>query len=98
LTSILFEHPPVLVSRCAGYAPSERALREASTEDHSPASGRRPEIVHVGGRAAFAGVTNEAGNVVGLMPHPEHAVDPLCGPSTHGLGFFSSARSAVLTR
>jgi len=46
----------------------------------------------------IAGVTNEAGNVVGLMPHPEHAVDPLCGPSTHGLGFFSSARSAVLTR
>ncbi len=27
-----------------------------------------------------AGVTNEAGNVLGLMPHPEHAVDPLLGP------------------
>jgi phosphoribosylformylglycinamidine synthase subunit PurQ / glutaminase len=28
-----------------------------------------------------AGVTNEAGNVLGLMPHPEHAVDPLLGPT-----------------
>lgn len=28
----------------------------------------------------IAGVTNEAGNVLGLMPHPEHAVDPLLGP------------------
>jgi phosphoribosylformylglycinamidine synthase subunit PurQ / glutaminase len=38
----------------------------------------------------IAGVTNEPGNVVGLMPHPEHAVDPLTGPSTDGLGFFAS--------
>ena len=38
----------------------------------------------------IAGITNEAGNVVGLMPHPEHAVDPLTGPSTDGLGFFMS--------
>ncbi|HEY8532574.1 MAG TPA: phosphoribosylformylglycinamidine synthase subunit PurQ [Micromonospora sp.] len=38
----------------------------------------------------IAGVTNEAGNVVGLMPHPEHAVDLLTGPSVDGLGFFTS--------
>ena len=37
----------------------------------------------------IAGVINEAGNVFGLMPHPEHAVDPLTG-STDGLGLFSS--------
>jgi phosphoribosylformylglycinamidine synthase len=44
----------------------------------------------------IAGVTNQAGNVVGLMPHPEHAVDPLTGPSADGLGFFSSVlRSGV---
>jgi phosphoribosylformylglycinamidine synthase subunit PurQ / glutaminase len=42
----------------------------------------------------IAGVSNEAGNVVGLMPHPEHAVDPLTGPGTDGLPFFVS----VLTR
>jgi phosphoribosylformylglycinamidine synthase len=33
-----------------------------------------------GARDQVAGVTNEAGNVMGLMPHPEHAVDPLLGP------------------
>jgi len=38
----------------------------------------------------IAGVTNEAGNVVGLMPHPEHAVDELTGPSTDGLGIVAS--------
>ncbi|MET8556404.1 phosphoribosylformylglycinamidine synthase subunit PurQ [Streptomyces sp. NPDC004959] len=39
----------------------------------------------------IAGVTNEAGNVVGLMPHPEHAVEPLVGSGgTDGLGFFTS--------
>jgi phosphoribosylformylglycinamidine synthase I len=39
----------------------------------------------------IAGVCNERGNVVGLMPHPEHAVEPLTGPSTDGLTFFTSA-------
>jgi phosphoribosylformylglycinamidine synthase len=43
-----------------------------------------------GADADIAGVCNEAGNVVGLMPHPEHAVDPLTGPSADGLGFFTS--------
>ncbi len=37
----------------------------------------------------IAGVVNEGGNVFGLMPHPEHAVDPLTG-STDGLGLFAS--------
>jgi len=38
----------------------------------------------------IAGISNEAGNVVGLMPHPEHAVEALTGPGTDGLGFFLS--------
>jgi phosphoribosylformylglycinamidine synthase len=38
----------------------------------------------------IAGITNEAGNVVGLMPHPEHAIDPLTGTGADGLGFFLS--------
>ena len=48
----------------------------------------------------IAGIVNEAGNVVGLMPHPEHAVDPLTGPSADGLGFFASVlkRLAGLSR
>jgi len=43
----------------------------------------------------IAGITNERGNVVGLMPHPEHAVDELCGAGTDGLGLFRSALTAL---
>jgi phosphoribosylformylglycinamidine synthase len=38
----------------------------------------------------IAAIRNEAGNVVGIMPHPEHAVEELTGPSVDGLGFFIS--------
>jgi phosphoribosylformylglycinamidine synthase I len=38
----------------------------------------------------IAGISDERGSVVGLMPHPEHAVEELCGPGTDGLGFFAS--------
>ncbi len=44
----------------------------------------------------IAGVRNRRGNVVGLMPHPEHAVDPLTGPSVDGLVFFTSLLAAVV--
>ena len=40
----------------------------------------------------IAGVCNEQGNVVGLMPHPEHAVNPLSGSTDGGLLFESAAR------
>ena len=46
----------------------------------------------------IAGVSNGSGNVVGLMPHPEHAVESLCGPGTDGLGFFTSVLQGVLAR
>ena len=48
-----------------------------------------------GSADAIAGVCNAEGNVVGLMPHPEHAVDPLTGPSADGLGFFTSVLAQV---
>ena len=48
-----------------------------------------------GSAGDIAGICNEAGNVVGLMPHPEHAVDPLTGPSADGLGFFTSVLLAA---
>ena len=38
----------------------------------------------------IAAISNEAGNVVGIMPHPEHAVDGLVGAGVDGLGFFWS--------
>jgi phosphoribosylformylglycinamidine synthase I len=49
-----------------------------------------------GSRNLIAGITNERGNVVGLMPHPEHAVDSLTGPSTDGLPFFTSVLTALV--
>ena len=48
-----------------------------------------------GSAAGIAGVCNAEGNVVGLMPHPEHAVSDLTGPSADGLRFFTSAMAAV---
>ena len=45
-----------------------------------------------GSRNDIAGITNERGNVVGLMPHPEHNVDPLTGPSLDGRPFFASVQ------
>jgi phosphoribosylformylglycinamidine synthase len=44
-----------------------------------------------------AGVSNASGTVVGLMPHPEHAVEPMFGPGTDGLRFFTSALAGVLS-
>jgi phosphoribosylformylglycinamidine synthase len=43
-----------------------------------------------GSRGDIAGVTDSTGRVVGLMPHPEHAIDALTGPSDDGLGVFLS--------
>ncbi|WP_221348650.1 phosphoribosylformylglycinamidine synthase subunit PurQ [Streptomyces beigongshangae] len=46
----------------------------------------------------IAGISNEAGNVVGLMPHPEHAVEPLVGSGrTDGLPFFTSILKKLVT-
>ncbi len=46
----------------------------------------------------IAGITNERGNVVGLMPHPEHSVEMLTGGSTDGSKFFSSVLSFLAAR
>ncbi|WP_103504316.1 MULTISPECIES: phosphoribosylformylglycinamidine synthase subunit PurQ [Streptomyces] len=71
-----------------GYVADERTLDELEAEG-------RVVFRYLGGnpngsRRDIAGITNAAGNVVGLMPHPEHAVEPLTGPTTDGLGFFTS--------
>ena len=52
----------------------------AALEDRGQIAFRYAEDVN-GAVGQVAGVTNEAGNVLGLMPHPEHAVDPLLGPT-----------------
>ncbi|MGJ6122071.1 phosphoribosylformylglycinamidine synthase subunit PurQ [Mycolicibacterium sp. Y3] len=50
-----------------------------------------------GSMRGIAGVSSADGRVVGLMPHPEHATEPLTGPSDDGLGLFYSALDAVLS-
>ena len=50
-----------------------------------------------GSYRAIAGISNERGNVVGLMPHPEHAVEALTGPTTDGLGFFTSVLQSMVS-
>jgi phosphoribosylformylglycinamidine synthase len=57
-----------------------------------------------GSRRDIAGIANERGNVVGLMPHPEHAVETGFGPDaedgpragTDGLGFFTSVLASLV--
>jgi phosphoribosylformylglycinamidine synthase subunit PurQ / glutaminase len=48
-----------------------------------------------GSMRGIAGVSNARGNVVGLMPHPEHAVEEGFGPGTDGLGFFRLVEALV---
>ena len=71
-----------------------RYVADAATLDELEADGR---VVarYIGGnpngsQRDIAAIRNEAGNVVGIMPHPEHAVEALTGPSTDGMGFFTS--------
>ena len=55
-----------------------------------------PEANPNGALRNIAGVCNAGRNVVGLMPHPEHAVDDLCGSGTDGLGFFTSVLTVAV--
>ncbi len=43
-----------------------------------------------GSQRDIAGISSADGRIAGLMPHPEHAIDPLTGPTDDGLGFFLS--------
>ena len=49
-----------------------------------------------GSRNLIAGISNDRGNIVGLMPHPEHAIEDLCGPGTDGLNFFTSVLKVLV--
>ena len=71
-----------------GYVADERVLAELEAEGRVVVRylGANPN----GSQHNIAGICNAAGNVVGLMPHPEHAVEALTGPGTDGLGFFLS--------
>ena len=71
-----------------GYVADERTLDELEGEG-------RVVVRYLGGNPNgsyrdIAGIANARGNVVGLMPHPEHAVATLTGPTTDGLRMFES--------
>ena len=73
------------------YAPADeldRSKRRSGAARYAPGRTRTAPCDDI------AGVCNEHGNVFGLMPHPEHAVDPLTG-STDGLKIFESMRAHV---
>lgn len=77
-----------------GYVADEKTLDELEGEGRVIA--RYLEINPNGSRRDIAGITNARGNVVGIMPHPEHAVEKLTGPSTDGLGFFTSLLTSLV--
>ena len=77
-----------------GYVADEKTLDELEGEGRVVA--RYLEINPNGSRRDIAGSTNARGNVVGIMPHPEHAVEKLTGPTTDGLGFFTSLLSSLV--
>jgi phosphoribosylformylglycinamidine synthase len=79
----------VLKNGEGGYVADEATLDRLEGEGHVVA--RYIDGNPNGSLRDIAGITNSGGNVVGLMPHPEHAVEALCGPGADGLTFFTSA-------
>ena len=79
-----------------GFVADERTLEELEGEGRVVF--RYLDVNPNGSYRDIAGISNGAGNVVGLMPHPEHAVEELTGAGTDGLGFFTSLAEAVLSR
>lgn len=77
-----------------GFIADEKTLDELEAEGRVIA--RYLDVNPNGSRRNIAGISNARGNVVGLMPHPEHAVEELTGPSVDGLPFFTSVLSSLL--
>jgi phosphoribosylformylglycinamidine synthase I len=78
-----------------GFVADERTLDELEGEGRVVA--RYLDGNPNGSARDIAGIANARGTVVGLMPHPEHAVDPLTGPGVDGLGFFASILRTLVT-
>lgn len=77
-----------------GYVADNRTLDELEAEGRVVA--RYVDVNPNGSRRDIAGISNAAGNVVGLMPHPEHAVEELTGPTTDGLAFFTAVLKTLV--
>ena len=83
----------VLKNGEGGYVADEDTLDRLEGEGRVVA--RYLDVNPNGSLRDIAGISNAAGNVVGLMPHPEHAVESLCGPGTDGLPFFTSVLKSL---
>lgn len=85
----------VLKNGEGGFMADEHTLDELEGEGRVVARylGGNPN----GSRREIAGISNAAGNVVGLMPHPEHCVEAGYGPSMDGLPFFTSALKSLVS-
>ncbi len=87
-----------------GYIASDETLKQL--EGDGLVAFRYAGVNPNGSLNDIAGLTNERGNVVGLMPHPEHAIEEGFGPDTSaamrsgvdGLAFFESALNAIAAR
>ncbi|MFF8261183.1 phosphoribosylformylglycinamidine synthase subunit PurQ [Streptomyces virginiae] len=78
------------------YVADERTLDELEAEGR--VAFRYRDMNPNGSLRDIAGITNAQGNVVGLMPHPEHAVEPLIGTGgTDGLPFFTSVLKKLVS-
>ncbi|MFD5524641.1 phosphoribosylformylglycinamidine synthase subunit PurQ [Streptomyces virginiae] len=78
------------------YVADERTLDELEAEGR--VAFRYLDMNPNGSLRDIAGITNAQGNVVGLMPHPEHAVEPLIGTGgTDGLPFFTSVLKKLVS-
>ena len=77
------------------YYADEQTLRRDGASPARWSCATRPDTTSTARCGDIAGVRNEAGNVFGLMPHPEHAVEELTGGSTDGLRIFESMRLAA---
>ena len=94
----------VLKNQDGQYVADERTLDELEGEGRvafryviegsavEGVGGRNPN----GSYRDIAGITNSRGNIVGLMPHPEHAIEEGYGPSLDGLSFFTSVLKSVV--
>jgi phosphoribosylformylglycinamidine synthase len=78
-----------------GYVADDATLDRLEGEGRVVA--RYLELNPNGSYRDIAGISNASGTVVGLMPHPEHAVEDGYGPGTDGLRFFTSALQGVLS-
>ena len=89
----------VLKNGEGGFVADQRTLDELEGEGRVvfryvvPDGGKNPN----GSYRDIAGIANDRGNIVGLMPHPEHCVEEGYGPSLDGLPFFTSVLKQVVS-